>query len=133
VAGTVIETRVDIRDLATIHKYFIKKGLTITNRSELVRTVIEVYKDLIVSSLSGNIKRFESQADAFNHLAQFGITFKRNSKGHRNIIKMLQEEAVESFNNQSLSKKEIPILADVDEEKYNEALNILMKEDMNEE
>ena len=115
--STVIESRLDICKLATIHKYLLTKGLNINNRSLLVRTVIEIYEGLITSSSSANITPFESNSEAFAYLSRHGITFKQGSKGHRDIMKSLQDDSINDF--------ELNTVSGVDKDKMDSALDIL--------
>ena len=114
--STVVESRLDICKLATIHKYFLSRDLNINNRSLLIRTIIEVYEGIITSSPSTDIKPFESNSEAFLYLSKHGITFKQGSKGHRDIIKALQDESLMEFEHSTIT---------VDGEKVEDAMDML--------
>lgn len=115
--STVIESRLDICKLATIHKYFLSKDLFISNRSLLIRTIVEIYEGIITSSSATSIEPFESPSEAFLYLSKHGITFKQGSKGHKDIIKALQNEVLSEF--------KVDPLSGVNSEKMEDAMNIL--------
>ena len=119
----VVETRVKIEIQATLHKYFATRGLTITNRSELIRTSLDLYANLLVSK--DFISPFTSAHESYNYLLSQGIHFgQRNSKANKSIIKTLQAESLEL-----MAQDDTESLPALDKDKYNEALDVLSKSD----
>ena len=114
-SSVVLETRTDIRKLATIHRYFASRGLTITSRSDLLRTLIDVYHGNLLNASKSN--EFDSIHDAYNYLMSQGLPFGQlGVKRRGKIIQALQNEALAEVNLAS---------EDLDEDNYNEAIQML--------
>ena len=114
-SSVVLETRTDIRKLATIHRYFASRGLTITSRSDLLRTLIDVYHGNLLNTSKAN--EFESIHEAYNYLMSQGIPFGQlGVKGRGKILKALQNEALSEVNLGS---------DDIDPEKFKDAMKML--------
>lgn len=122
----VVESRIDITHLATIHKYFSSRGYTLRDRSSLIRTVINVYASIVGSYK--NVEVFESESDAIEYLHNQGIVFKQGTRSGKSIIRALQEEAIKNFEG---ANDTIIDMAGVDKDKFDEAMEIL-REDVDE-
>ena len=96
--SVVIETRVDIRELAGVHKYFTNRGLVITSRSDLLRTIVNVYAGIVKSNNTD--LDFKTVHEAYTYLMSHGLPFgQRGTKGRNKVIRALQNE---SLNEQEL-------------------------------
>ncbi len=122
----VVESRIDITHLATIHKYFSSRGYNLRDRSSLIRTVINVYASIVGSYK--NVEVFESESDAIEYLHSQGIVFKQGTRSGKSIIRALQEEAIKNFEG---ANDTIIDMAGVDKDKFDEAMEIL-REDIDE-
>ena len=97
-SSVVVETRVSIQTLATLHKYFEERGLPIGNRSEIIRTALDIYSNLLTTKDPTFI--FTGVHDAYNYLLSKGIHFgQRGSKSHKSVIQALQAESLEMMDN----------------------------------
>ena len=118
-SSVVIETRVDIRKLAAIHQYFTSRGLIITSRSDLLRTVIDVYSGNLLSNTV--VKGFDTLTDAYKYLMSQGLPFgQQGTKGRESVIRALQNESL-----MDTDMGEEIAGENIDESKYNDALKML--------
>ena len=119
--SVVIETRVDIRELAAIHKYFTNRGLVITSRSDLLRTVVNVYHGTICNDNSD--LNFETVHESYTYLMAHGLPFgQRGTKGREKVIRALQNESVQE---QVLDEQ----MTGVNKDKFDEAVKMLQDAD----
>jgi hypothetical protein len=119
--SVVIETRVDIRELAGIHKYFTNRGLVITSRSDLLRTVVNVYHGTICND--NTELHFETVHEAYTYLMAHGLPFgQRGTKGREKVIRALQNESVQE---QALDEQ----MTGVNKDKFDEAVKMLQDAD----
>lgn len=101
----VIETRIDVRDLATIAVYYKDKlGKVPSTKSELVRTIVEGFSDAIVRTGAYKIRSTE---EALVILEGFNIFFRGvNMKFGESLLRQMQEEALEEDGFSLINNKE---------------------------
>lgn len=87
---TVVETRVDVRVLASLCHYFAEKGSTPDTMSGLASLSIDALHQLLLHN--GKIKPIESYHDALLILTSRNI--KLGKKGRRSLVKALELEDV---------------------------------------
>jgi len=90
---TVIEVRVDRRDLATVELLLRKQGYEAKTRSELARIGIESIVETAVQR--GEIHRVESTEEALHILSRFG-SLNAGKRGKKVLLANLQKEVVVS-------------------------------------
>lgn len=91
----VIETRVDVRDLATIILYQDRKNLGVPRtKSDLVRISVEGFANSLRQS--GMSPKVRWTLNALQMLEKFGISFKNTKDTYnREILRQIQREALE--------------------------------------
>tara|TARA_R110000824_G_scaffold77767_3_gene196561 strand:+ start:440 stop:838 length:399 start_codon:yes stop_codon:yes gene_type:complete len=119
--SVVIETRVDIRELASIHKYFTNRGLVITSRSDLLRTIVNVYNGTVCND--NPELNFETVHNAYTYLMSHGLPFgQRGTKGRAKVIRALQAESIQE---QAVDEQ----MSNVDKDKFDEAVKMIQNLD----
>lgn len=72
-----IETRLDIRDIATIHKFYVSGGYYPPSKSALVREAIKDFRRLLLSN--DLAEGFASSSEAANYLNDVGFSLNKRS------------------------------------------------------
>lgn len=129
----VFNVRMDLMALATIHKHYAEKGVDATSISSLARMVIEGHADALVSKLGAT--PCLSTADARNYFEERGLLKPLMTRGRKNLVKGLQEEALtaDGFNPSYMDKKS---KTSIDPDQYaaaKRALNKLQEQEEDEE
>ena len=117
----VVETRVSVIHLAVAHKFISDRGLTVSNRSELIRTILDIFVGGLLSKQL--VKDIDTVHEAHNYLLSKGIRFSQGSKGLNSIMKSLQEESLgfitEGFNMHNNED------SGIDQDEFDKAMDIL--------
>lgn len=89
-ADASFQLRVSRKTLATIAKFFHKRGYTITNKSELGRMSLEALKHILVANFG--VKEFTDSAEATRYLDSLGLTSLSVRGREKAYMKQLQKE-----------------------------------------
>ena len=89
-ATVVINSRCDIRSLATLHHYYNKKGYGNLNMSQLVRLVLDDFADAVVTNLQA--QEFPSSYDAAAYIDKVKMSVPRGNR--RSLIEQIQKETL---------------------------------------
>lgn len=91
--SAVVETRIDVRCLASIALYFIGRGYFPRSKSELIRMSLENFYDLLVEN--DKTEDVKSSVKALEELAKIGIVFQtKEGRLPSPLAKQLQREAL---------------------------------------
>jgi hypothetical protein len=83
----IIETRVELDDLAKLARYYLKRNKIIRSRSHLIRTALSEFTSIIDPSEL-------SPTEALSILGELGIT--TNSRTKVSLLKELAKESLDS-------------------------------------
>lgn len=72
-----IETRLDIRDVATLHRFYASSGFYPPSKSALIREAIQDFRRILVSN--DFAEKFASTGEAIDYLNKFGFTLNTRS------------------------------------------------------
>jgi len=72
-----IETRLDIRDVATIHRFYASSGFYPPSKSALIREAIRDFRRILVSN--DFAEKFASSEEAIDYLNKFGFALNTRS------------------------------------------------------
>ena len=100
----VMESRVDMRSLASITRYLIKKGYNPSTKSSLIRVGIESFAVILKSNDLD--KGFDSTHEALQFMNNVGYVFGRlGDKGNKELVIQLQAESIgDSFNDSEVQQ-----------------------------
>ena len=87
----VYNVRLDIRAIATLHKYYTQKGIEFKSVSSLTRRVIETQANLLTSELGA--QTFGSVEAAVSYLESCGL-MGALKRGRSSIVQELQAETI---------------------------------------
>ena len=93
-ASAVYSSRLDIRTVATLAKYWQSKGYVAPSVSQLMRLSIEAFADILDQNLC--VEKEESAQEAQLYLEEIGIFKSLSSRNRNTLIKQIQTEALES-------------------------------------
>lgn len=89
----VVQTRLDVRTLATLYGFYKEHGIVVRNKSELLNIVCEDY--LSILERNNVAERIEETSAAYNTLYRDGILRDVNSEpSRRALISQIQKETV---------------------------------------
>ena len=88
---TVFNTRVNIKDIALLHRYYSTKGTYFPSVSTLTKTVVSFLAEMLIDQRGA--KPFETIAEAYNYLDSCGLTGPLKRRGN-SLTKALQEESL---------------------------------------
>ena len=116
----VYNVRLDIRALATLHKYYKGCGIEFDSISSLNRRAIESLADQLVSQC--NAQKFHETTEAINYFEASGLMGPLRTRGNRPLIKQMQREtlSLEGFSESYLDPK-----STVSNDQFEKARNIL--------
>ena len=89
----VFNVRVDVRDIALLHRHYSAKGLQISSVSTLTRSAISLLAHSLESQL-GAVK-FDTISDAVNYLESTGLMGPLRMRGQNALIKGMQSESLQ--------------------------------------
>jgi len=72
-----IETRLDIRNIATLHRFYALNNFHPASKSALIRTAIEDFQRILVSNELA--EKFASSEEAIKYLNKTGFSFNKRS------------------------------------------------------
>ena len=72
-----IETRLDIRDIATLHRFYASSGFFPPSKSALIREAIQDFRRILVSNAFA--EKFASSEEAIDYLNKFGFALNTRS------------------------------------------------------
>ena len=89
----IVDSRVDIRDLATIHGFYVDKNIPILTKSSLIRQIVADFAHLMDAK-----HKVTSSAAAGDILTRAGLlTAGRASRSDKNHLAQIQTETVETI------------------------------------
>ena len=91
--SAVYSSRMDIRTVASLTKYWISKGHKPTSVSELMRLSLETFSDLLYQNSC--TEKFTAQ-DAYNFLESIGLLKTLSSRNRTSLVKQIQSEVLKS-------------------------------------
>lgn len=87
----IVEARVDVRDLAACAKLFTERGVVFTNKSQLIRLVVELVSTIARDKVH-SFKGFSGQEEAYNYLKSFGIAAATDKIAYRNMLRDIAKD-----------------------------------------
>jgi hypothetical protein len=87
----VYNVRLDIRALATLHKYYTSKGIEFKSVSSMTRRIIETQANAAISELGA--QTFASVETAVSYLEERGL-MRALKRGRSSIVRELQAETI---------------------------------------
>ena len=105
----VAQSRMDIRVLASLHRFYLNGSVSFANRSALIAAICEDF--LRILEREGMAKRFESTASALQYLEHSGVIRSLEEEpSHRALLEKIQAESVKG------------VMIDIEEEEVDEAM-----------
>ena len=89
----VFSVRVDLKDIATLHNHYSRRGIDLEAVSTLTRYVIELVAHTVVYNLDA--PEFDSTTDAVNYLESKGLMKPLRTRGGNVLIKQMQKESMD--------------------------------------
>ena len=112
----VVESRVDVRTLATITKFLRSKNFYPQTRSDMIRKSLEHYK---ISILKSNPEMlFDTVEDAYKYLLALGLYKGGLQRGSKQMIELMQKEAMDLDEVDFTMEQAHTIASDVDIERF---------------
>lgn len=117
-ATAIVESRLDIRTLAGLLKFFDLNGVKIQNKSMLIREITETLMTSIVSSGMG--ERIERIEDAYGIMSR--LQNARDERVRGNVGRCVAVQVGEEMNKEDMEKKALEYLKEHNVERYNELM-----------
>lgn len=86
----VINSRCDIRSVATLHRHWVKKGYGNLNMSQLLRLSIDSFADVLVAN--GLVEPFEYSAEAAKYIDEVKLSVPPLNR--KSLVRQIQRETL---------------------------------------
>ena len=90
--SAVFNVRVDITDVATLHRHFAEQGNVFKAVSSLTRRTLQLFTEILVNRLG--VKPFDSVEEAVNYLESYGLMKPLRTRGARSVAVSLEQESM---------------------------------------